>query len=167
MIRVVVDDLAFVSTDAVVRPATASLEPTAAPLRRLEQVGGPRFWDQLSPQQELAVGSAVVTGAGDLSADFVIHAVISSRDQQVTTQSMRQALTSSLQRADDWQLSRLAVPPMGTGAGNLDLDVAAREMVDLLGRAMNTATYPREVLIVVDNEEEKSVFEAYLRRLPQ
>ena len=66
MIRVVVDDLAFVRSDAVIRPATATLEPTTAALRRLEQVGGPAFWQQLKVQQELAVGAAVNQLSGSL-----------------------------------------------------------------------------------------------------
>ena len=68
MIRVVVDDIAFARADAVVRPATATLEPTTAALRRLEQVGGSAFWQQLKVQQDLPVGAAVVTGGGDLPA---------------------------------------------------------------------------------------------------
>ena len=39
MIRVVVDDIAFVPADAVVRPATSLLEPTTAALRHLEHGG--------------------------------------------------------------------------------------------------------------------------------
>ncbi|UCG87340.1 MAG: macro domain-containing protein [Gemmatimonadota bacterium] len=167
MIRVVVDDLAFVKADAVVRPATATLDPLSPSLRRLEQVGGPAFLDQLLVQDELAVGSAVVTGAGDLAADFVVHAVISSVAEPVTPARVRQALVSVLQRAGDWQLQRIAVPPIGTGAGNLDLDDAARIMVEVLGQAMATGSFPQEVYIVVDREEDRAVFDAYLKRLPQ
>lgn len=167
MIRVVVDDLAFVEADAVVRPTTATLDPLSPSLKRLEQVGGPAFLSQLVVQDELAVGSAVVTGAGELCADFVVHAVISSAVEPVTPGHVRQALISALQRAGDWQLQRLAVPPIGTGAGNLDLEDAARIMVDVLGQAMATAEFPQEVCIVVDREEDRAVFEAYLKRLPQ
>lgn len=167
MIRTVVDDLAFVDADAVIRPTTSLLEPTSASLKRLEQVGGPSFWSQLSTQQELAVGSAIVTGAGDLAADFVVHAVICSTDQPATVHYVKQALTSALQRAADWQLARIAIPPMGTGAGNLDLETAAEAMVSILGPAMGTAIYPREVYLVVENEEDRDVFNNYLKRLPQ
>ncbi len=166
MIRVVVDDIAFVSADAVIRPTTTTLEPTSASLRRLEQVGGPAFWEQLSLQSELAVGSAVVTAAGDLSADFVVHAVISSADLPVTIQQVKQALTSALQRAGDWQLTRVAVPPVGTGAGNLEMEDAAQAMVEVISKAMTATTCPREVLIVVDSEEDRAVFDLYLKRLP-
>ncbi len=167
MIRVVVDDLAFVSADAVIRPTTSALEPTSPALKRLEQVGGPTFWGQLRVHEQLSVGSAVVTGAGDLTADFVIHAVISSADEPVTDQGVRRALLSALQRAGDWQIDRLAVPPIGIGAGNLSLEEAARVMVEVLGQTMATATYPHEVCIVVDREEDRAVFDAYLRKMPQ
>ncbi len=40
MIRVVVDDLTFLSADAIVRPATTRLDPTTPAVRRLETVGG-------------------------------------------------------------------------------------------------------------------------------
>ncbi len=167
MIRVVVDDIAFVPADAVIRPTTTTLEPTSASLRRLEQVGGPAFWKQLSLQSELAVGSAVVTAAGDLSADFVVHAVISSADLPVTIQQVRQAMISALQRVGDWQLARVAIPPVGTGAGNLQLEDAAQVMVEVISESMTAATCPREVLIVVDSEEDRAVFDLHLKRLPQ
>ncbi len=47
MIQVVVDDLAFLASDAVVRPVTSRLDATTPAVRRLETVGGPRFVDRL------------------------------------------------------------------------------------------------------------------------
>jgi len=167
VIRVVVDDLAFVEADALIRPTTAFLEATSVSLRRLEHVGGPPFWSQLTTHGELAVGSAVVTSSGDLTADLVVHAVICSQEQPVTVHSVKRALLSALQRAGDWHLSLVAVPPMGTGAGNLEMEDAAAAMVEVLAAAMATAAYPKDVCIVVDDDEQKALFEAYLRRLPQ
>ncbi len=161
------DDLAFVSTDAVLRPTTAALEPTLRSLRHLESVAGASFRKQISTQSELAVGSAVVTDAGDLAADMVIHAVIRSTDEPVTEGHVRQALISVLQRAGDWQIARIATPPIGTGAGNLLIEDAARIMIDVLSQTMSTSVYPREVCIVVENEEDKALFDTYLRRHPQ
>jgi hypothetical protein len=40
-------------------------------------------------------------------------------------------------------------------------------MVEVLSLAMATATYPKEVCIVVDGEEEKHLFDTYLKRVPQ
>ena len=167
MIRVVVDDLAFVSADALVRPATGELEPTTPSLRRLEQVGGPAFFNQLRVSQELVVGAAVVTGGGDLPAELVIHAIIRTRDEGVSRPGVRRALISTLQRAVDWRLARIAMPPMGTGAGNLAIEDVAKLTCDVLSTHMAGAAYPSEVSIVVETEADREVFDALLRRLPQ
>jgi len=45
VIQVVVDDLAFLPSDAVVRPVTSRLDATTPAVRRLETVGGPAFVD--------------------------------------------------------------------------------------------------------------------------
>ncbi len=165
MIRVVVDDVAFVAADAIVRPATASLEPTARALRRLEQVGGEPFWKQLNVQHELATGSAVVTGGGDLPSEFVIHVIISSPGEPVSTATVRQALTSAIQRATDWQLAHLVIPPLGTGAGNLSIEDAAAVMIAVLDETLGRARFPTQVTLVVETEEDKQVFESYVGRM--
>jgi O-acetyl-ADP-ribose deacetylase (regulator of RNase III) len=167
VIRVVVDDIAFVAADAVIRPATTTLEPTSAALRHLEQVGGPTFLSQLRVQQPLAVGAAVVTGGGELAAEFVIHAVIRSVTEPVSPSAVRRALTSAMQRAVDWQLARVAVPPLGTGAGNLSLEDAARVMIDVLDQHTSVSEYPSDVAIVVESEADKQAFDYLLKRLPQ
>ncbi|MGH3630719.1 MAG: macro domain-containing protein, partial [Sciscionella sp.] len=160
---VVVDDLAFVQVDAVVRPATGTLEPTSPSLRRLEQVGGPTFFNQLRVTQELGVGAAVVTGGGELAAELVIHAIIRTSEEAVSRLGVRRALTSTLQRALDWRLARIALPPIGTGPGNLAIEAVAQLTVDVLSTHMADAAYPSEVSIVVETEADREVFDALLR----
>jgi len=167
VIRVVVDDLAFVQADAIVRPATALLEPTTPALRRLEQVGGPAFWDQLHTGRELAVGSAVVTGGGALGVELVIHAIIRSVAEPVTAGTVRRALTAALQRAADWQLAHLAVPPLGIGAGGLELEDAAEIMGAVFTALPGPGGFPSEVTIVVENEEEQRIVGAFIRNADQ
>lgn len=99
MIHVVVDDLAFVQADAVVRPATDSLGPGAPTLTQFEQAGGSRFDEQLTMREPLAVGAATVTGGGELPTQFVIHAIIRSGSEPVTQKGVRRALVSALERA--------------------------------------------------------------------
>lgn len=164
MIRVVVDDLAFVPADAIIRPATSLLEPTTPALRRLEQVGGEAFWGPLRTGRELAVGAAVVTAGGDLAAELVIHAIIRSATEPVSRDSVRRALTAALQQAAAWQLAHLATPLLGTGAGNLALEEAADVMGAVLTAVPGTGGYPREVTVVVESDEERQVTEAFLRK---
>jgi len=113
-----VDDLASFAADALVRPATTRLDPTAAALRRLEILGGEEFQNRIRLNRELAVGAAVVTAAGgDLPAEFVIHAVIRSETEPVTRGNVARAWLSTLHQAQEWQFPHLSAPPLGTGAG--------------------------------------------------
>lgn len=165
MIHVVVDDLAFHASDAIVRPATARLDATTPVVRRLEQIGGPEFQRRLRVQRDLAVGAAVVTGAGgDLAAEFVIHAVIQSDTEPATAGSVRRAWQSALERAADWSFERLSTPPLGTGAGNLSLEDASEIMMAVWKGHAATARHPADVTVVVETPVEREVFEAALRR---
>src|SRR5204862_2574920 len=165
VIRVVVDDLAFLASDAIVRPATTRLDPTTPAVRRLEQVGGPEFTAHMRLQKELAVGAAVVTaGGGDLPAEFVIHAVIRSDTEPVTRDGVARAWRSTLEQAREWEFTSLTVPPIGTGAGNLSVEDAADIMVPILRSHLGNAAFPATVSIVVETPEEREAFEAALRR---
>jgi O-acetyl-ADP-ribose deacetylase (regulator of RNase III) len=165
VIQVVVDDLAFLAAEAVVRPATTRLDPTTPAIRRLETVGGTAFTRGLQLQKELAVGAAVVTAAGgDLSAEFVIHAVIQSESESVSRDGVARAWRSTLQQAQEWEFTSLTVPPIGIGAGNLSVEDAADIMVPILKTHLGNAAFPTSVSIVVETPEERDAFEAALRR---
>ncbi|HVH69420.1 MAG TPA: macro domain-containing protein [Gemmatimonadales bacterium] len=165
MIRVVVEDLALLPAAAVVRPATTRLDPTTPAVRRLETVGGTEFTGRLRLQKELAVGAAVVTaGGGDLSAEFVIHAVIQSDTEPVTRDGVARAWRSALQQAREWEFTSLTVPPIGTGAGNLSIEDAAGIMVPILKYHLGSEDFPTDVAIVVETPEDRDTFEAALRR---
>src|SRR5207237_10211910 len=60
VIRVVVDDLAFLAATAVVRPATTRLDPTTPAVRRREPAGGTAFTHGLQLQKALEIGRAHV-----------------------------------------------------------------------------------------------------------
>ncbi len=163
MIAVVVDDLASIEADAVVRPATDTLDPTSAALRQLERIGGSRFQQQLQTQAPLVVGAATVTGAGDLPAKFVIHAIIRSESEPVSRSGVKRALVNVLQQAVAWQFQALALPPVGIGPGNLPLEDAAEILCDVLHSHLEAQAFPSEVTIVVETDEDKTVFDHLLR----
>jgi O-acetyl-ADP-ribose deacetylase (regulator of RNase III) len=165
VIRVVVDDLAGLAADAIVRPATTRLDPTTPAVRRLETVGGSEFADHLQLGKELPVGAAVVTaGGGALPAAFVIHAVIRSETEPITRDSVARAWRATLQQVREWEFAIVNVPPIGTGAGNLTVEDAADIMVPMLNAHLQSAAFPADVAIVVETPEDRATFEAALRR---
>jgi O-acetyl-ADP-ribose deacetylase (regulator of RNase III) len=164
VIEVRVEDLAFYTGNAIIRPATAMLGATTPLLRRLELAGGPTLLDQLKVSDPLPVGSAVVTAAGGLPVELLVHAIVSSPTERVTRDGVRRAFRSALERARDWQLANVAVPPLGLGAGNLELEVSAEVMADELVRHIRMADFPKNVTLVAETADEASALEHAIAR---
>jgi O-acetyl-ADP-ribose deacetylase (regulator of RNase III) len=163
VITVVVDDLAALRVDAVVRPAGESLEPAAPIATRLDQAAGDGFAALRRVSSPLEAGAAVVTGGGELVAPFVIHAVIRDSVAPVARAKIRRALVSAWQQAGAWGLARVAAPPVGVDGGGLTLEDAVALLVETFPRA-GSGESPAELRIVVERAEERETVEAILRR---
>jgi O-acetyl-ADP-ribose deacetylase len=164
VIRVVLGDVADTSAEAVLRPVSAEWTAVTPAMRRLELAAGPAVDTQCRTLGELPVGSAIITPAGDLPAQFMIHVIVRSVDEPVTEAGVRRALQNGLRRMAEWGVARVAMPPLGTGAGNLDADDAAAIMIPALLEHMLGTGAPAEVEIFVDSEYERDAFERRLTR---
>jgi O-acetyl-ADP-ribose deacetylase (regulator of RNase III) len=162
VIRIVHGELADAPADAVLRPVTAEWGSVTPAMRRLELAAGSEPDEQCRRLGELPIGSAVITPAGDLPAQFMIHVVVRSVDEPVTGSGVRRALQNGLRRAAEWDIARVAMAPLGTGAGNLDADEAASIMIPVLMERLRAGGPPSDVTIYVDSEYEKDVFERQL-----
>jgi O-acetyl-ADP-ribose deacetylase (regulator of RNase III) len=162
VIHVVVEDLALIKADAIIRPADETLSPTSPAGSRLDERAGPRFADQRRVSSALKAGSAVVTGSGDLAAPFVLHVVILDPDVPTGRDVVRRALVSAWQRATDWELGTIATPLVGTESGQLSVEEAATLLAETFPSASHG--FPSELTIVVDEDAERVLVEAILRR---
>jgi O-acetyl-ADP-ribose deacetylase (regulator of RNase III) len=163
VIQVVVDDLAFVTADAVVRPADEVLNPVSPETSRLDRQAGERFAALRRVTTPLDAGAAVVTGGGDLAAPFVLHLVIRDSSHRTDRDIVRRALISAWQRAADWGLGSIAAPLVGAGAGQLSLEDAARLMVETFEAHRGAA----ELRIVLEREDDRALVEAIVQRRPR
>jgi O-acetyl-ADP-ribose deacetylase len=164
VIELRIDDLAFYSGEAIVRPVNADLGATTPLLRRLEVAAGEALQKQLRVNEPLPVGAAVVTGAGALGVSLMVHAVVTSRDEPVSLDTVRRAITSALQRVESWQINSIGIPPFGLGAGNLDIEESADVMLDVLSAHLARSRYPQSVTIVAENHEEHQSLARALER---
>ena len=162
MIHVLVDDLASIQADAVVRPADEALGPTSPAIARLDERAGPRFAEQRRVSSTLKAGSAVVTGSGDLAAPFVLHVVVRDPEMQTGRDVVRRALVSAWQRATDWELGTIAAPLVGAESGQLTIEEAATLLAETF--PATGQGFPSELTIVVDGDADRVLVEAILRR---
>jgi O-acetyl-ADP-ribose deacetylase (regulator of RNase III) len=163
VITVVVDDLASMQVDAVLRPAGESLEPLAAAASRLDELAGQDFADQHRVSSPLEAGAAVVTGGGALAAPFVIHVVIRDASRPVAPTTVRRALVSAWERAGAWGLARIAAPLVGADTGQLSREESATLLAETFPRS-DDGSGPAELCIVVEGQEERDAVEAIVRR---
>lgn len=165
MIEVRVEDLAFYEGDAIIRPSTATLGATTPLLRRLELAAGTALLEQIRIADPLPVGSAVVTGAGDLHVKLLVHAIVTSPTDRVTREGVRRAFRSALERAHEWQLGTVAIPPLGLGAGNLELETSADLMAEELRRHSRLAAgHPRHFTLVAETPDEATALRFAIER---
>lgn len=163
MIRCVVDDLAFVEADAVLRPANHRLEPVTPAAVRLDTQAGPAFAAACRTAVTLDAGSAVITPAGELPASFVLHVVLQDDQTPASRETIRRALAASWRRAAEWGLARVAGPLVGAGPGLLDLEDAA----SLIAETLAEAPAPRpELTLVVERAGDRDLIEGAMRRSP-
>lgn len=168
MIRVLREELAGIEADALLRPVSAEWEAPTAAMRRLELAAGPSLAEYCRRMGEPPVGSALITPPGGLRARYVVHVVVRSVAEPVSEATVRRAFRNGLRRLQEWSIEHAAMPPIGTGAGNLDAEDVARIMLDEYYEHAVTADYPTSLTIAVEGEYEYDVFRRQLaaRELP-
>jgi O-acetyl-ADP-ribose deacetylase len=124
-------DITLMPVDAIVNPAN-SLEimggGAAAAIRRR---GGEQIQQEAMASSPIAVGAAVVTTGGKLSAKSVIHApTMEEPGVKIGVENVRRATRAALIAAAHHGFELIAFTGMGTGVGGVDRHDAARAMVD-------------------------------------
>lgn len=163
MIQVVREVLELWEGECVVRAIRsdgASITPVA---RRIEARAGADIRHRVEAMGELPIGSAVLTPGGDLPVRFLLHVVLQSAQSAVTPAVVQRATANALARAVDFAMDELALPPLGTHAGNLEAEESAHAMAAALAEHRSRHAEPASLVVVVETEYELDVFERALR----
>jgi O-acetyl-ADP-ribose deacetylase (regulator of RNase III) len=109
-------------------------------------------------------GDAVVTTAGNLPANYVIHAAVMGPDMRSNPDLVRRATLNSLRRAEELRLHTLALPAFGTGAGRVEPKDSAEAMVGALRAHFAEAKEStlRRITLVLFQEETYQAFGSLL-----
>ncbi len=162
MIRVQVIELSALGVEAVLRPVSTTLSAITPAGRNLEELADSEMTARLEAMGELPIGAAVITPAPALPCSFVIHAVLQSASEPITERSVRMALLNGLRRAREWGVRELALPPLGTGAGNFDVESSAQIVLPLLREHLGGAEHPSELVVAVTDDYEAEAFSRVL-----
>ena len=128
----------------------------------IQQRGGIVIQKQLDEIGSCPTGEAVVTEAGILKADWIIHANGPKFREEDEGNKLRKTVQSALARAEEKGVKRLAFPPMGTGLYQVPLDLCTRVMVNTISEHLANGSTLDEVLIVAPDNREFNPFKAQI-----
>ena len=123
-------DITLQEVDAVVNAANSSLAGGGGVDGAIHRRGGPGIMAETNAKYPdgCPPGSAVVSGGGDLSARYVIHAVgpVWSGGNRGEAETLAAAYRRCLELAVEHDCHSIAFPALSTGAYRYPIDQAAR-----------------------------------------
>jgi O-acetyl-ADP-ribose deacetylase len=164
MIDVKIGRLETEAAGAALRPVASDFAPVNPSMTRFDRAAGPAVAAQCGQLGELPLGSAVITAGGDLPVPFVVHVAVRSAEEDTTVSVVGRGLLNGLRRLEEWGIESVAVAPLGVGAGNLDAEESAEAMLPVLVRHLRSASYPRQVTVVVEDDYQRGAFVAAVVR---
>jgi O-acetyl-ADP-ribose deacetylase (regulator of RNase III) len=159
-VEVLRGDLTEQDVDAIVNAANNDLELGGGVAGAIARAGGPQIQAECHAIGPIEVGDAAITGAGNLTPRFVIHAASMRLGGRTTAESLRSSTRRSLEIANQRGLRSIAFPAVGTGIARFPLDACARIMLEeVVAHSRNSSTL-REVRFVLFDAEAESAFRA-------
>ena len=160
VLRLVREDITEMEVDAFVFDITEDVKLGSGFGGAIQQRGGIVIQKALDEIGSCPTGEAVVTEAGILKADWIIHANGPKFREEDEEAKLRKTVQSVLARAEEKGVKRLAFPPMGTGLYQVPLDLCTRVMVDTISEHLANGSTIEEVLIAAPDNREFNPFKA-------
>ncbi|HYG65243.1 MAG TPA: macro domain-containing protein [Thermoanaerobaculia bacterium] len=157
-------DITALDVDAIVNAANEHLQLGGGVAGAIRQKGGPSIQEECDRIGGTPVGTAVMTGAGNLKARQVIHAVGPRWGEGDEDRKLASAVRAALALADRRGMRSIALPALSTGIFGFPLERAARVMLTEIHRYLQGGTKLERVVICLFGAEAFDVFRQELRR---
>lgn len=166
-LKLVEGDITTIVADAIVNAANAALRGGGGVDGAIHRAGGPSIMAECRRIGSCPTGSAVVTGAGDLPARFVIHAAapVWRGGDRGEPELLASAYERSFELAAERGAASIALPSLGTGAYGYPLDQAAPIALAAALRRLESGEQPREMTFVLFGARALQAYEAALAQL--
>lgn len=164
-VRLTKGDITDLEVDAFVFYAQPDLALGSGFGTAISVRGGPGVQKALEGLGPLATGEALASTAGDLKADFIIHAVGPRFRENDIEDMLRTTVLNSLMRAEEKEVRRIAFPAMGAGYYGIAPDLCARVMLEAIQSHLEGESRIEELVICVLDTRQYEAFRAQLATL--
>ena len=165
-VRIVRGDLLNEPVDVIVNAANEELAHGGGVAGAISRAGGPAIQQEsdeiVSRSGPVRTGSAVITGAGQLSCKHVIHAVGPIWGAGNEHAKLESAVRSALKLAEEHSLRSISLPAISSGIFGFPKDQCARVMLDAVEahlRDRPEGSSLREIRLCNIDEETATIFQ--------
>jgi O-acetyl-ADP-ribose deacetylase (regulator of RNase III) len=152
-------DITAQVVDAIVNAANSALVLGAGVAGAIRAKGGPAIQAECDALGPIEVGGAVVTGAGELPARYVIHAAGMPPGGQASEDSIRRSVRRSLELAAQRGCRSVAIPAIGAGIGGFSAQRCAEILIEEARAHLTAQSGLEEIRFVLHGEPMYRVFE--------
>ncbi len=160
IIKLYQGDITELDTEAIVNAANASLIMGGGVAGAIKRKGGPSIQEECNKIGGTTVGEAVVTGAGNLKAKYVIHAVGPRYGEGNEDEKLKNATLNALKAAREKKMSSIALPAISTGIFGFPLHRAAKIMVKTVKDFLIT---PSSLRLIIFALFDKQAYDTFVR----
>ena len=158
-IRLEKGDLTAMDLEAIVFYASPDLVLGAGFGSAIAARGGVSIQEELKTYGTISTGEAVVTTAGELKSEYIIHAVGPRFQETDIEEKLRLTVKNALKAAEEKGIHRVAFPPMGAGFYGIPLDLCARVMLEVFSKHLSQESPIEEIIICVLDKREFYAFQ--------
>ena len=148
-VELIQGDLTEERTDAIVNAANSQLILGGGVAGAIRTKGGPSIQEECNRIGDTPVGSAAITGAGDLHAKYVIHAVGPRMGEGDEGNKLESCAKRSLELADEKELKSVSFPAISTGIFGVPPKIAAPAMMRGIKKHVESGTGLKTIRIVL------------------
>ncbi len=167
-IKTIKGDITKIPIDVVVNAANSSLLGGGGVDGAIHRAGGPKILEECQKirnrQGKCKTGEAVITGAGNLPAQFVIHTVGPVYNGGSKLEKEKQLLANcyenSLRLAEDNDAKSIAFPNISTGIYRFPKELAAKIAIETVKNFESDKI--SEILFVCFDDENYTIYEGLL-----
>lgn len=157
-------DITELEVDAIVNAANSDLKLGTGVAGAIRKKGGPSIQKECDRIGGTPVGTAVITGAGEMPHKHIIHAVGPKMGEGDEDRKLASAVRSSLALADRHGLQSIAVPAISTGNFGFPVNRCARVTLTEIHRYLQGGTKLQRVVVCLFDRETFKTFRQELRR---
>jgi len=164
-IELVIGDITELEVDAIVNTANSSLKMGGGVAGAILKKGGKSIQIECDMIGPIPVGTVAITGAGNLNANYVIHAVGPRMGEGDEDEKLLSATLNSLKIAEQNSIKTIAFPAISTGIFGYPIDRCAAIMINTVVGFIKSRNVIKKVVFCLYDSKSFNIFQNELEKI--